>query len=436
MSLALGRLPAHRSVVARVPRWSALGGNLRDTEFPKFWAGQTVSGLGSQITMLALPLIVVGLNASASQMGILRAMQFLPFLLLGLPAGVWIDRVRRRPLLMAADLGRAALLLSLPLAAALGGLRLEHVFAVAFATGALTVVFDVAQQAFVPALVRRDHLMEANEKLEVSRCLGQTLGPGLGGLLVQIVTAPFTILLDAVSFVFSAMMLRSVRGVEPPVATAAGNRSLRAEIAEGLSIVAHQPLLRSLAGCSATLNLFNNALYAVLLLYLARDLRVEPSVMGLVVAAVGPGGVIGALLASRLARLLGIGPTIVLAVILAGLSAAFVLPASPDQPLLLPLVSTSLFLSGLSGPIYNVNSVSLRQAITPDRLRGRVTASLRFVIWGTMPIGALLGGFLGEAIGLRPTLALAAIGMLLASLWVLFSPVARLRTVPTTLLSV
>jgi predicted MFS family arabinose efflux permease len=189
--------------------------------------------------------------------------------------------------------------------------------------------------------------------------------------------------------------------------------------------------LRSLAGCSATLNLCNHALFVVLLLYLARDLRLEAGVMGLVIAAIGVGGVLGAMLAGRLARSIGIGPTIVLAVLVAGVSALCLLPAGPDQPLVIPLITLSLFLNGLSGPIYNVNSVSLRQAITPDRLRGRVTASLRFVIWGTMPIGALLGGFLGETIGVRPTLALAALGMTLASLWVICSPVARLRTHPS-----
>jgi MFS family permease len=426
MSIASGRVAR---LGGRLPGLSgAARGSLWATEFPKFWAGQTVSQLGSQVTLLALPLLFISLDASAAQVGLLRAMLYLPFLLLGLPSGAWIDRTRRRPVLMAADLGRAALLVSLPLAAVLGILRLEYVLFVAFATGTLTVLFDVAQQAYVPSLVSRDHLIEANQKLEVSRALGLTVGPSLGGLLVQMVSAPFAIVLDSASFLVSALTLRAVRSVEPPVAPAVAGRSLRADIAEGLRFVASRPLLRSLAGCSATLNLCNHAMFVVLLLYLARDLRAEAGVIGLVIAALGPGGVIGAMLAGRLARKFGIGPTIVLSVVLAGVSAMCLLPASPDQPLVLPLIGLSMFLNGLSGPIYNVNSVSLRQAITPDRLRGRVTASLRFVIWGTMPIGALAGGFLGETIGLRPTLVLAAFGMALAALWVVWSPVARLRT--------
>jgi predicted MFS family arabinose efflux permease len=272
----------------------------------------------------------------------------------------------------------------------------------------------------------------ANEKLEVSRSLGLTLGPGLGGALVQAVGAPFAIVLDAVSFLVSALTLRSVRGTPETVARTARG-SLWAEIGEGLRVVARQPLLRSLAGCSATLNLCNNALFAVLLLYLARDLALDAPTIGLLIAALGPGGVVGALLAGRLARMLGVGPTIVLSVVVAGLGAACMLPARADQPLLLPLLATSMFLNGLSGPMYNVNSVSLRQAVTPDRLRGRVTASVRVVVWGTMPIGALLGGVLGEVIGLAPTLGLASAGMALAALWVVFSPVASLRTPPEPL---
>lgn len=412
-----------------------MSGKLQSAEFSTFWAGQTVSQLGSQLTLLALPLIVINLNASAFEMGAIRAVQYLPFLLLGLPCGVWIDRMRRRPLLILADLGRALLLLALPVLAAVGLLRVEHVIIVAFATGALTVIFDVAQQAFVPSLVDRDQLVMANERLEVSRCLGMTLGPGLGGWLVQLVSAPFAILVDVASFVFSAVALRAVRHTPEPVVSAQTRQGLRAGIAEGLRIVWQQPLLRSLAGCSAMLNLCNNALFAVLFLYMARDLRVEPSLIGVVIAALGPGGVVGALLAGRLARLIGTGPTIVGAVLVAGLASICLLPVSPEQRLLLPLLCASMFLNGLSGPMYNVNSVSLRQALTPDRLRGRVTASLRFVIWGTMPIGALLGGALGEAIGLRATLMLAALGMLAASAWVLASPVARLRGQPSPLVS-
>jgi MFS family permease len=402
------------------------------TEFPKFWAGQTVSVLGSQVTLLALPLIFVALNASAAEMGILRALQYLPYLLFGLPAGAWVDRVARRPLLLTADLGRAGLIFSVPLAAAFGMLHTEHVLFVAFAAGTLTVVFDVAQQAFVPSLVKRDYLTTANEQLEASRSLGLTLGPAIGGPIVQIVGAPFALLLDAASFLISAATLQAVRSVPETVAPPP-QRNLRAEILEGVRIVARNPLLRSMCGCAATLNLCNNALFAVLLLYLSRDLHLAAPTIGLVLAALGPGGIIGAMLAGRIARIVGIGPTIVGSVVAAGLGFVLVLPAGPDQPALLPLVALSLFVSGVSSPIYNVNTTSLRQAITPDRLRGRVMGSMRMVSWGSMPIGALLGGVLGEWLGVREAVALSAVGMGLAALWLIFSPIARLRQLPAPL---
>lgn len=427
MSLALGRAARW----AGVARWSPARGGLWAGDFPKFWAGQTVSTLGSQVTLLALPLIFVALDASAAEMGILRALQFLPYLLFGLPIGAWVDRVARRPLLMTADLGRAALLLSVPAAALFGVLHIEHVLFVAFAAGTLTVVFDVAQQAFVPALVSREHLVPANEQLEASRSVGLTLGPAIGGPIVQLAGAPFALVLDAASFVVSALTLRAVRSVPETITPPTVQRDMRAEIAEGIRIVISNPLLRSLGGCAATLNLCNNALFAVLLLYLSRDLRLDAPTIGLVIAALGPGGVIGAILAGRIARKLGAGPTIVGSVVAAGVGAAFMLPVGPDQPMLLPLVASALFMLGASSPIYNVNAISLRQAITPDRLHGRVAGSMRMVAWGAMPIGALLGGLLGEMLGVRQALAIAALGMASASLWVLLSPIARLRTLPT-----
>src|SRR5919198_671468 len=220
MSIALGRAARLNAYWPRGNR-----GGLWQTDFPKFWSGQTVSQLGSQVTLLALPLIFVGLNASAAQMGILRALQFLPFLVFGLPAGAWVDRVARRPLLMAADVGRAALLLSIPAAAALQILTTEHVMLVAFATGSLTVVFEVAQQAFVPALVSRERLVPANEQLEASRSLGLTLGPAIGGPMVQLARAPFALLLDAASFMVSALTLRAVRSVPEIIALRPADRS-------------------------------------------------------------------------------------------------------------------------------------------------------------------------------------------------------------------
>jgi predicted MFS family arabinose efflux permease len=235
-----------------------------------------------------------------------------------------------------------------------------------------------------------------------------------------------------VSFVVSALTLQSIGSVPETIAPQQ-QRNLGAEIAEGVRIVLRNPLLRSICGCAATLNLCNNALFAVLLLYLSRDLHLDAPTIGLVVAALGPGGVVGAMLAGRIARIFGIGPAIVGSVVAAGLGFMLVLPFGPEHPLLLPVVTAALFVSGVASPIYNVNTASLRQAITPDRLRGRVMGSMRMVAWGSMPIGALLGGALGEWLGVREAVALAAVGMGLAALWLVYSPILRLRTMPAPL---
>ncbi len=291
----------------------------RNTDFLKLWAGQTVSLFGSQITVLALPLLAaLTLDATPAQMSLLVAAGAAPDLLVGLIAGVWVDRLRRRPLLIGADLGRAALLLSIPLAALVGALRLWLLVAVAFGLGLLTTIFGIAYQSYLPALVPRDDLVEANGRLEAGSAVAGVAGPGLAGGLVQWVTAPVAVLLDALSFLLSALLLGRIRTVEPPTPAAAQSR-VWGEIGAGLRAVAGAPLLRALAGSAATFNFFDNFLFAVYVLYLTRELGLGPAAVGAVFAIGGAGGLLGALLAGPIARRIGLGRALVGAILLAGL---------------------------------------------------------------------------------------------------------------------
>jgi MFS family permease len=407
----------------------------RHPEFLKLWTGQTISQFGTQISQLAIPLTAaLVLSASPAEMGLLSAVEFAPFLLLSLFAGVWVDRMQRRPILIVADIGRAVALGSIPLAAALNVLHMEQLYAVALVTGVLTVFFDVAYQSYLPVLVRREHLVEGNSKLEVSRSVAQIAGPGIAGGLVQLITAPMAVLVDALSYVASVISLLFIHVAEPPPARHARPSgeaaSIWAELHEGLGVVLGNPLLRSIAGCTATSNLFGNALQAVYVLYVTRELGLEPAVIGLIFAMSGPGALLGALMVGELARRFGLGHTIVGSIFATGLASLLIPLASGPQPVVVGTLMLASFVAGLGNPVYNINQVSLRQVITPDHLQGRMNASMRFIVWGTIPIGALLGGTLGEVFGLWPTIMAMALAELTAPAWVIFSPVRQLRTQP------
>jgi MFS family permease len=399
-------------------------------EFVKLWAGQTISQFGTQVSQLAIPLAAaLVLNASPAQMGLLGAFEFAPFLLLSLFAGVWVDRSRRRPILIAADVGRAVLLGSIPLAALLGVLRMEQLYVVALVTGVCTVFFDVAYQSYLPVLVSREHLVEGNSKLEVSRSVAQIAGPGLAGGLVQLITAPMAVLVDAISYVASVVSLLFIH-IREPAPLRAERGAMWPQLREGLAVVVGNPLLRSIAGCTATSNLFGNAMQAVYVLYITRELGLQPAVIGLIFAVSGPGALLGALLAGKLADTFGLGRTIVGSIFIGGL-ANLLVPLAGGPPLLTTaMLMTAAFFAGVAGPVYNINQVSLRQAITPDHLQGRMNASMRFIVWGTIPIGALLGGGLGQVFGLWPTIVTMVLAELLAPAWVLFSPVRDLQSQP------
>ena len=388
--------------------------------------------MGSQISALALPLIAaLTLGATPWQMGLLSAAGAAPILFVGLFAGVWVDRLRRRPLLIAMDIGRAALLLTIPLASVFGLLRIEILYVVALLVGALSVLFDVAHLSFVPSLVERERLVEGNSKLEATSSVAQVAGPGLGGVLVGRLGAPFAVFIDALSFLASALFIARIRVTEPPPAPPGSRGGVRAEISEGLHVVFTHPLLRVLAGCSATTNLFGRMFVAVYVLYMTRDLGLSAVGVGLVFATGGLGSLAGALVAGPAARRLGPGPAMIWAQLLFGVTGMGIPLAVLVPRVALAMVVASEFGQWMSVIVYYVNAVSVRQAITPDRLQGRVNATVRFLAGGAAPIGALIGGALGGVISLPLTLVVAEFGMLFGFVWLFLSPVRALRTLPT-----
>lgn len=405
---------------------------LRDRTFARFLIGQAISSLGSQVTYLALPLTaVLILKASPPEMGILGAARTAPFLVFGLLAGVWVDRMRRRSILIASDLFQALLLLSIPTAALLDVLRMEQLILLAFVTGTLSIISTVAYQAFLPSLVRRDRLLEANTTMETSSSLTQIVGPGFGGLLIQWLTAPVAIIVDAVSYVISAAFLGSLRVAEPPLPARHERPRMWPEIVEGIKVVIFNPYLRSIMLCGTTHNLFSNGMaVAIYVLYVTRELHITPAQLGLIFAFGGPGALLGALAAGRASRAIGLGRTLIAAQVLTGFARACA-PLAGLLPLAtVPVLAVGEFILGVARPLFNINQVSLRQAITPDHLQGRMNASIRFLMWAIVPVGSLLGGFAGQWMGLWPTLVIAAVGTGIASGWMVFSPVRPLRQQP------
>jgi len=410
-----------------------LSGLLRHPDFLKLWGGQSVSLFGSQVTRLALPFTaILTLHATAGQLGILGAVQLAPFLLLGLFAGVWVDRLRRRPILIAADIGRALLLSVIPLMALTHSLRIEYLYLVGFGLGTLELFFDVSYMSFLPSLIKREQLVDGNSMLQMSDSVAQVSGPGLGGALVQLLTAPLAIAVDALSFLASAISIIAIDAREDavPVDT---HRDAWREMREGLRLVIGNPLLRAIGGCTATLNLSANLLFTVYMLYCTTSLGLSPAVIGAIFAVGGLSTIAGTLLAGRAATRFGVGPVLVASPFLIGMASILIpLAGGPRLMAVLFLVGAQV-LFGIGRPIFDINQLSLRQAITPQRLQGRVNASMLFIVWGVIPIGSLLGGLLGSTIGLRQTLAVGAVGMSLAFIWVVFSPIWRLQRTPSTL---
>jgi MFS family permease len=399
-------------------------------DFRQLWAGDTLSQFGAAIGQFAVPaLAVTQLAATPFEVGALSAAETAAFLLVGLPAGVWVDRLRRRPLMLRADLGRFVLLATIPVAWWLHVLTVAQLIVVALLVGLLTVFFDVAYQSYLPSLVGREHIVEGNAKLQVSQSAASVSGPALAGLLVQAVGAATSVLSTALGFLASALFLTRIRTDEPaPERTE--RRGMRAEIAEGLRFVLHQPTLRGITFCTGTSNLFSAISGAALLLFLIRQLGLPTGVAGVLMSAAGAGAVLGGLSATWWSRTFGQARTIWLAQLITSPLAVLMPLSQPGWSVALFAVAELAF--GYGAVVYNVAQVSYRQAICPDHLLGRMNASVRFIIWGTMPIGGLIGGGLATWLTPRGALWVGAVGGSLAVLWVLASPLRTLRDLPTS----
>ncbi len=403
----------------------------RNNDFLKLWVGQTVSLLGSSVTFLALPLTaVLVLEATPAEMGLLAAAGTLPSLLFGLFTGVWVDRQRRRPILIAADVGRAILLLVIPVMAILSVLRIEFLYGLAFLLGVLTLFFGVAYRSFLPSLVGRAQLIDANSNLEMSRSASEIAGPALAGGLVQLVTAPIAIVADALSFLVSAVSLSLIHTPEAAPVPRESRQDVRREIVEGLALVSRDRLLRAVTGCAGTVSFFNQVLEAVWVLYVTRELGIEPGLLGMIFASGSIGFLVGSLLCEPMTQRFGPGRAIPGGLIVLAAGDLLIPLAGGSMATIVAMLITGQFLFGLGLTFYNINQVSLRQQVTPDHLQGRMNATISFVVSGIAPIGALLGGALGETIQLRTTLLIAVLGELLAVFWLLFSPVRQLRQYP------
>jgi MFS family permease len=360
-------------------------------------------------------------------MGALRAAQYLPILLFGLFAGVWVDRLPRRNLLVGADLGRALVLAAIPIAASAGVLRIEHLYVIAFAAGTLTILFDVAQQSTLPALLPRDALIGANSRLEMSLSTSLVAGPGLGGALIQLFGAPIAIAADALSFALSAVFLSRLPPLERLVSQRPQDRAVLREMKDGLGHVLGHPLLTPLAASICTLSTFYSLAMAIYVLYATTELHLESTTLGLTFGAAGIGGFVGAAAAGRIARRIGLGRTFLSGGLLYTVG-LLCLPLAPGTRLPAGAVlATGMSLVGFGGLIFRVNQDSLRQAIVPDELQGRVSATMRFLTWGALPLGAVAGGALGEAIGMRAALGIAGLGCLTGCLWIVLSPLRTLH---------
>ncbi len=414
----------------RLRRLVPRGGLWRHGDFIKLWTGQSISQFGSQVSQLAIPLVaIIALKATAFEVASLSTVEFMPFVLFTLPAGVWVDRLPRRLVLIVGDLGRALLLLSIPAAYGAGVLYLAQLYVVGFLVGILTVFFDVAYQSYLPSLVEREQLVEGNSRLEVTRSAAQIGGPGLAGGLIGLVTAPYAILVDALSFICSGAFLVAIRKRETPAENREDGRrpGMKTELGEGLRYVLGHPLLRAQAASTGTSNFFWTVAFSIYLVYAVRRLHLSPGLIGLAFAIGNVGWLAGAFASGPMQRRFGIGRTTIIASLISGPSALLVPLAPKSFPL--PFLILSGALSGFGMVVYNITQVSLRQAITPERMQGRMNAVMRFLVWGTIPLGSLVGGALASTIGLRPTLFLGG-GAMLAVLPIVLSPIRSLQAFP------
>jgi MFS family permease len=401
----------------------------RNAEFRRFWLGQTVSLFGDQISLIALPLTaVLVLDASPAQMGYLTTAELLPNLLFSLFAGAWVDRRgRRRRMMLATDIGRALLLATIPVAYALGHLTFPQLYVVAFLSGTLSVIFYVAYSALFAIMVARDDLVEGSSLLHGTRAFSFIAGPSVGGVLVQLLRAPYALLADALSFVASALFLSRMRVEEPP-----GSSGESDGVMTGARWIRRSPVMRANLAATATINYFNFVFFALFILYATEELHVRPATLGLVLGAGAVGGLIGSVLTGRVTRRIGVGPTFALGCFLFPAPIILVPAAGGPQWLVLLMLFAAEFGSGLGVMMLDIAAGSIAAALVPIRLRSRVSGAYMVVNYGVRPLGTITAGALGTWIGVRPTLWIATVGAVAGVLWLLPSPLMTLRELPET----
>ena len=400
--------------------------------FRQLWVGDALGQFGAQLAMLALPIYAVStLHATAWQMGALTAAETAAFLVIGLPTGAWVDRMRKRPALIVADLVRAAVLVTVAATALTGHGSMPLLYVAGFVMSVATAFFDVSHQSYVPGLVGLERIVEGNSKLQATQSVAAVVAPAVGGALLRVIIAPALLTVTAVTYLGSAVAIWRIRH-EEALPAREDRRPLRTEIAEGLAFVLRQPLLRRIVACTSIGNLAGAVSGALTVIYALRVLGLDEATLGAVYSASAIGGIAGAVLADRVARWVGEGRTV-------ALSALAWTPALALTPLALPLSGTvpaavTLIVGGIGGTfcvvLYNVAQVSFRQRLCPPALLGRMNASVRFIVWGTLPLGGLLGGFLGTHLGVLPTLWVAVGVSFLATLPVVLSPLVRMRDLP------
>lgn len=406
----------------------------RNPDFMRLWVGQTVSVFGSLTTGVALPFTaIIYLDARPFAVALLTSANVLAGILFGLVAGVWVDRLRRRPIMIGADIGRALLIGSIPLAAVFGVLRIEQLFAVAFFAGILTIFFDVAYQSYLPALVDEDQLIEGNSKLAASASVSEFGAFSAGGWLVQLITGPGAILVDAVSFVVSAVSLLAIKSREPAPAAPAAETSVMVEVRDGLRTVIHDPILRPLAGSFIALSFGFGMTGAVYVLFVTRDLGLAPGLQGMIYGVGGLTSLAGAMLAERSRRVLGVGGAMIVGLLLGGAGMALMSFAPSVSVIVIAILVGQQVISDPGWTVYEINAISLRQSVAPPAMLGRVNAGIRFAGMIATLFGSLAAGLAADSIGARPVLVAAAVAMLAAALCIALSPVRTLRALPTTI---
>ena len=407
------------------------GGLWGHPDFLKLWTGQSISEFGSQISALAIPwLAAVNLHASPLEFSLIGMLGFLPFILFALPAGVWVDRLRRRPILIVGDAGRAVLLAYIPLAWAFGILDMAQLLVLQFLIGIFTVFFDVAYQSYLPSLVEREQIVEGNSKLQTTVSAANIAGPGLAGALIAALTAPYAIAFDAVSFVLSTAFMLPIRAKEnlPERKEGAPTPKMLPELKEGVAYVVRHRYLKWIAMCTGTSNFFGQIAFAIVVLYMARTLHLSSFWAGFVFVGFGVGSIAAALTTTRFQKAVGVGRAIWIPAVFFSF-ATFLFPLAPKS-FPIPVMFAGTLVFGWAGMTYNITQVSLRQAITPERIQGRMNATMRWIVWGTIPLGTITGGAIATAYGIRTALWVGAIGGMFTFLPVLLSPVRAIQEMP------